>query len=107
MSIGTLPLYEAMELEPAPPYVKKYDTSREAAEKIIGKAGELRFRVYHRIRLSGEFGCTDEQIQKAERMDPSTQRPRRVELVRAGLVRDSGRKRRTHSGRFAVVWVAT
>jgi hypothetical protein len=39
-------------------------------------------------------------------MDPSSQRPRRVELVTGGQVVDSGRKRKTVSGRQAVVWTA-
>jgi hypothetical protein len=38
---------------------------------------------------------------------PSTYRPRRVECVEFGLVRDSGLTRPTKSGRAAVVWIAT
>ena len=95
-------------LEPAPPYVKNSDTSREAAISVLGKSSAaMRKRVYIRLRLAGAYGCTDEQIQQAEKMDPSTERPRRVELVNAGLVRDSGKRRPTCSGRTAVVWIAT
>ena len=48
-------------------------------------------------------GHTDEQIQDALGMDPNTQRPRRVELARAGLIKKVG-VARTRSGRSAAVW---
>jgi hypothetical protein len=49
-------------------------------------------------------GGTDEELQDALGMNPNTQRPRRIELVERGLVRDSGRTRKTKSGRRATVW---
>ena len=39
-------------------------------------------------------------------MPGKTQRPRRIELVQQGLVRDSGQTRRLPSGRSAVKWEA-
>jgi DNA-binding IclR family transcriptional regulator len=51
-------------------------------------------------------GMTDEEIQRALKLNPSTERPRRIELVQAGKVRDSGRTRKTASGRAATVWAA-
>ncbi|NBW23185.1 MAG: hypothetical protein EBR82_86100, partial [Caulobacteraceae bacterium] len=48
-------------------------------------------------------GLTDEEMQTRLGMNPSTQRPRRIELVRRGLVVECG-TRRTASGRMAVVW---
>lgn len=39
-------------------------------------------------------------------MNPSTQRPRRIELQAMGLVSDTGRTRETRAGRNAVVWGA-
>jgi hypothetical protein len=53
----------------------------------------------------GTDGLTDEEMQAKTGMNPSTQRPRRCELVEMGKVRDSGSTRRTKSGRKAVVWV--
>jgi hypothetical protein len=50
-------------------------------------------------------GMTDEEQQAALAMNPSTQRPRRVELVRRGLVVEAG-TRKTSSGRMATVWRA-
>jgi len=79
-------------------------TSVEAAHKIADAAA-LRAQVlaYLRERIDG---ATDEEIQTALSLGGSTQRPRRVELVNRGQVRDSGRRRLTRSGRQAVVWVA-
>jgi hypothetical protein len=48
-------------------------------------------------------GLTDEEMQTRLGMNPSTQRPRRIELARRGLVVEAG-TRRTASGRMATVW---
>lgn len=88
-----------------PPYVHQ-ETSVEAAEAIKPTAGSLRAAVYEKLLDAGSDGLTDQQLQRALRLDPSTERPRRIELVDAGLVRDSGHKRLTLSGRRAIVWVA-
>jgi hypothetical protein len=88
-----------------PPAQPHSPASIAAAEAIAAKAWTLRAQVYGHLRECGWMGATDEEIQLALGMDPSTQRPRRVELVRQGLVRDSGAKRETRSGREAGVWV--
>jgi len=88
-----------------PPAQQHSPTSREAAGRIAPVTGELRRRVYDFIRERGQEGATDEEMQVALDMGPSTQRPRRVELVRGGFVIDSGRTRLTKSGRKAVVWI--
>jgi len=89
-----------------PPAQRHSDTSVAAADAIKPKAGTLRSRVH--IHLTGcADGATDEEMQSALLMNPSTQRPRRIELEAAGLVRDSGLRRRTRSGRKATVWEAT
>jgi hypothetical protein len=51
-------------------------------------------------------GLTDEEMQHKLGMNPSTQRPRRIELARRGLVVEAG-TRQTASGRMATVWQAT
>lgn len=85
------------------PFVRTSMTSLEAAKDVHGIKGVLRQRVYTEIYYSGT-GLTDEQIQEALEMNPSTQRPRRIELLRESRIRDSGRRRPTRSGRKAVVW---
>lgn len=79
------------------------ETSKEAARQIEPVRGTLRARVLDAIREGG--GYTDEEGMGILEMPASTYRPRRVELVEAGLVRDSGQTRDTKSGRKAVVWV--
>jgi len=81
-------------------------TSDAAAMAISESAHTLRARVLGYLLGLRERGATDEEAQHALGMNPSTQRPRRGELVEQGLVRDSGRTRATLSGRQAVVWVA-
>lgn len=95
--------YQQLSLTDAP-YQPHSDTSREAAERIEPRTGTLRASVLRFLRAYGP--ATDEQVQRALAMGPSTQRPRRVELVRAGLVRDSGQRGETDSGRRAVRWEA-
>jgi len=81
-------------------------TSVEAAERAAPRSGAQRAQVLAHLRDQGEAGATDEEIQTALDLGGSTQRPRRVELVHRGLVRDSGRTRPTRAGRSSVVWVA-
>lgn len=84
-------------------------TSVDAYRRIRVDAESLRGRVLAlllRARANGIGGLTDEEIQMALEMNPSTERPRRIELQSAGLVVDSGIRRPTRSGRLAVVWSA-
>lgn len=81
-------------------------TSRAAARSIEPALGRLQALVLAEIKLTGAHGATDDELQRAMRINPSTERPRRIELVRKKLVFDSGRERKTASGRNAVVWVA-
>ena len=86
-----------------PPFVHGSTTSEQAAEEIGKVTGHLRLMVFD---LLCEYvrGLTDHQMQEILGMNPSTQRPRRIELVRQGWVIDSGDRRQTPSGRQAVVW---
>lgn len=82
-------------------------TSIDAAQQIEPHMPRLRAEVLGVCRVSGPHGATDEEMQMALVMPANTQRPRRVELWKMGLICDSGQKRKTRSGRNAVVWVAT
>jgi hypothetical protein len=84
--------------------VESSPTSRAAAAKIEPRRNNLQAIVYAYIAACSA-GATDEEIQEGTGMNPSTQRPRRNELVEQGLIVDSGRTRPTRSGRAAVVWV--
>ena len=87
---------------PSLPYQPGSVTSRAAAESMKEAAVTQRQRVLAYLQQHG--GHTDEEMQYALDMLGSTQRPRRLELQRAGLVVDSGAKRKTMSGRLATVW---
>lgn len=86
------------------PFQSHSKTSKEAAVAIEGSAGTLRHQVWGFLVGRGDAGATDEEIQNMLELNPSTQRPRRIELVNGGLVRDSGRTRLTQSRRKATVW---
>lgn len=79
-------------------------TSEGAAAAIESSAASMRGQVLRAIQASTD-GLTDEQIQVGLGMNPSTERPRRIELVAVGLAVDSGRTRATKSGRQAVIWI--
>jgi hypothetical protein len=79
------------------------DTSHAAAADVMPRTGTQRWRVYNFIVRKGDAGATDDEIQRALCMNGNTQRPRRVELVDAGLIVDSG-QRRVVRGRLMIVW---
>lgn len=91
----------------APPAQTHSATSQAAGDSVRESAGASRARVRGFLLTCGWRGATDEEMQLALGMNPSTQRPRRIELVKAGHAIDTGRKRPTGSGRQAVVWMAT
>jgi hypothetical protein len=87
------------------PYQSHSVTSQAAAKTFTSQAATCRDRVYQAIAASKHLGMTDEEVQIALTMNPSTQRPRRIELWDAGKIVDSGKQRPTTSGRMAVVWI--
>jgi hypothetical protein len=96
---------DQFEHHPELPFQRHSETSRDAAEQALPSAGTQRRAVYDAL-LRHARGLTDEQQQELLRMNPSTQRPRRIELVATGRVIDSGETRPTRSGRKAVIWKA-
>jgi hypothetical protein len=82
------------------------DTRRAAAAAIAPHLGELQSRVYEFIKSRGAFGATDREGQEALNMDGSTYRPRRDELVDAGLVELAGTTRPSPSKRPCKVWIS-
>ena len=91
----------------AAPYQRRSATSRAAALSVEPKTGTQRAIVLAFLRGCGSSGATDEQMQAQIPLSANTQRPRRVELVQARLVVDSGLTRVATSGKDVVVWVAT
>lgn len=87
---------------PPPPFVAHSATSREAATLVFGPETD-RQAILRYLKESPE-GRTDEEMQTVLGLPGSTQRPRRIELVRMGKVIDSGLTRKTASGRQATIW---
>ena len=95
--------------EPPPPLFAPHNgtpTSKAAAKAIEPSAATLRAKVLDAIRAA-PGGLTDEEGQAVTGLKVQTYTPRRGELVKQGLIEDSGGTRATSSGRKAVVWTAT
>jgi transcription initiation factor IIE alpha subunit len=87
------------------PAVRGSVTSAAAADSLApATLNAMQRRVYDLLVWRGETGATDEEIANELEMNPSTVRPRRIELARRGMIVESGSTRRTASGRMAVVW---
>jgi hypothetical protein len=88
------------------PYTPGSDTSYAAAEQAIPNAARTRRLVLTLLR-STEHGLTHEELAQAagDQYADSGLRTRCNELVKAGLVIDSGLRRQTRHGRSTVVWI--
>lgn len=82
-------------------------TSRRAAAGCTITGKNQRGILLRHLFEREERGSTDAYMQDHLKMGASSQRPRRVELVRMGLVQDSGRTRTLANGREATVWTLT
>lgn len=82
------------------------ETSRQAAERIKGYAGEQQAAVFRCIAEAGAQGRTADEVGELLELRPQSCSARVNELVRLGAVRDSGERRPTSSGRPARVLVA-
>jgi hypothetical protein len=73
---------------------RTHDASERAALRLgLLRADNLRGRVYRYLCARGFRGATDNEIIVALGMKGSTERPRRIELWRMGLIEDSGLRR--------------
>ena len=86
------------------PYQRHSPTSKAAADAAKPNANTMRRALLDWLRANRP--ATDEQMQRGTGMDGSTQRPRRVELARAGFIRQAG-VGKTSKGRAAVLWETT
>ena len=85
------------------PAVNGSVTSAQAADSLGPQALNQMQRRVLELLAANPAGLTDEEMQTRLGMNPSTQRPRRIELARRGLVVTCG-VRKTSSGRNADVW---
>jgi CRP-like cAMP-binding protein len=80
-------------------------TSQEAAAWIAQRVAGAETRILQFLRSRAE-GATNDALVEALAIQIQTVSPRVNSLASRGLVRDSGRKSLTRSGRPAIVWVA-
>jgi len=89
-----------------PPYEKSSDTSREAAQSILPAVGTLQSKVLGIFKDVKEYGKTCDDIEYILSGRHQSISARIRELVQLGHIVDSGRRRKTRSGRNAAVYVA-
>lgn len=93
-----------------PPHQMHSDTSRAAAEAVAPKFGTMLRIVLEYLALHSHgltHGLTDEEGQQISSMPGNSYRPSRVTLMDRGFVVDSGKRRKTHQRKDAVVWSIT
>lgn len=83
-----------------------HGTSLAAARSVTPHLERLEAVVLDAIRAAGPAGACDHELERVTGLIHQTASARRRSLVLRGLVRDSGLRRRTASGRLAVAWVA-
>lgn len=64
--------------------------SREAAIKVESKVERDRKLILDWIKVFG--GLTDKELQQCLNMDGSSERPRRIELWKQGLIKEGGKR---------------
>lgn len=84
------------------PYVRRSDTSKAAAQEIAPVADSLRQRVLRAIQTRGDATCDEIEVTLGMRHQTASARLR--ELVLGGFIEDTGTRRKTRSGRGAVVY---
>jgi transcription initiation factor IIE alpha subunit len=89
------------------PAIKHSPESRAAAFHMVPAANTKRAAVLRFLESRGKAGATDDEMQLGLGMNPSTQRPRRIELYEGGHIAKCTGTRTTRGGREAVVWIST
>lgn len=88
-----------------PGYVNR-DTSKEAAQRIEPETSVLRRRILGELQVRGTFGATCDELEQAMDLSHQTASARIREMNLKGSIVDSGNRRKTRTGRNAIVWVA-
>ena len=87
-----------------PPAVAHRETSVAAAESMRGKTANLRAKVLACVKSCWLHGATCDELEVATGLTHQTCSARVHELMRLGAIVEGGR-RKTRSGRAAIVWV--
>ncbi len=89
-------------MTPSAPYISTSDTSRAAARSIEPSLQKLERLVILAITAAG--GATSDEIEQATGLSHQCASARCSILKQRGVIRDSGLRRRTRSGRNAAVY---
>jgi hypothetical protein len=81
------------------------DTARTAGERVNLTEGQR--KVFLALAGAGTRGLLDHDHERLNGLIPTSAGKRRLELMQAGLVVDSGHRRATDTGTAAIVWVLT
>lgn len=94
-----------MSTYPDAPGHRNVETSIAASIALAPRLGRLQRLAEAAIREAGADGLTTDELAAWLEMDRWSIQPRTSELRRKGLVRDSGRRRPSATGKSAIVWV--
>ncbi len=72
---------------------------------MIEAAAVQRAKVLEVIALAGSHGATDAEVEIKTGIRAQSVSPRRGELVKRGVIVNSGQRRMTPSRRSAIVWI--
>lgn len=86
-----------------PAHRKGPETSRTAAKRIAGHSADQRAKVFACVAEAGAEGRTADEVSELLEMRAQSVTPRIHELLKLGVLRDSGQRRPTSSGRPARV----
>ena len=81
------------------------DTERKAAIAVYPRTGTQRRRVYDYLEQRGSRGATDWELAESLHISRTGVGARRNELMKEGLVKDSGLRRIGPYGLKGIVWV--
>lgn len=103
-----LQLFEAAkaDLPLRAPYARGSDTSKAAGQSVEICSGTLRARCLGHIVDRASYGMTCDELEAMSGLMHQTASARVYELHKLGAIYDSGRRRKTRSGRKATVWLA-
>lgn len=86
------------------PSVRSSDTSKDAARAMEPHLGRLEARVLYWIKAAYTRGATCDEVEGFSGLLHTTTSARIRRLAQIGRIVDSGERRKTRSGRNAVVW---
>lgn len=89
------------------PYVAGSDTSRQAAESLSSEAMSWLKQQIAAYIANSRDGATCDEIEVVFQLRHQTASARIRELVQSGMLRDSGERRATRSGRMARIYLRT